>query len=573
MGKGVAKKIIWWAILAIIIVIALIVVGKKKQAQNSITLKTQLVTTGAVKTSITATGQIEPLATVEVKSNVGGELKDISVNEGDRVTAGQVIAHIDAADASSSLEQSKADLDSANAKVAQAQESLTMQQKQYASQLTSAIEAVSAAKNRLAQAETQAKLQPQLTDNNISSARSALAAAQTSHNQLKDVTIPQQILAARTALEQAKANYKYADSDLQRQNELLKKGYVAQSVQDAADQRFQIVKAQLESAQDKYDSVRDDTAHDLVASQSKVDQASTALSSAEANRVQDSLKQQDVDAARIALRQAQASQDSVKAAIAQIAIKAGDITTANAGVKKTEASVSNARTQLGYTTITAPSSGIVMKKYVEKGTVVAGGKSNSASAGSGVTLLDIADMSKIYVTVNIDETDIAQVSVGQAVEISVDAYADDLFNGQVTKIAPSTVTEQNITTIPVTVEISTTDERLKPGMNATCDFITGRTGEVVLVPTAALSVSKTTGTVLVLEKGKPVIRKVQTGLADNSNTQIIAGLQAGEVLITEVTDPQAEAAAATGMSGGSGAGSNSRGGSRMPGGMPMGMGR
>ena len=530
-----------------------------------------------MKTSITATGQIEPLATVEVKSNVGGELKDISVDEGDRVTAGQVIAHIDAADASNTLEQSQADLDSANAKVAQAKESLTMQQKQYSSQLISAEEAVTAAKNRLTQAEAQAKLQPKLTDNNIASAQSALDAAETSYQQLKDVTIPKQILAARTALDQANANFKYAESDLQRQSELLAKGYVAKSVQEASDQRYKVAKAQLEGAQKTFDSVNTDTDHDLTAAKSKKEQAAAALSSAEANRVQDTLKQQDVEAARITLRQAQASLDNVRATIAQEAIKRSDITTANAGVKRSESSLSNARTQLGYTTITAPSSGIVMKKYVEKGTVVAGGKSNSAAAGSGVTLLDIADMSKIYVTVNIDETDIAQVTVGQAVEISVDAYADDLFNGHVTKIAPSTITDQNITTIPVTVEIATTDERLKPGMNATCDFITGRTGEVVLVPNAALSVSKTTGTVLVLVKGKPVVRQVRTGLEDNSNTQIISGLQVGEVLITEVTDPLTTTAlsGANGMTGPSGTGSNSRGGTRsgMPGGMPMGMGR
>ena len=565
MGKRIVRRAIGLVLLGIAIAAVLFFVGKKKQADNTITLKTALVTRGSVKTSITATGTLQPLATVEVKSNVGGELKDISVEEGDRVTAGQIIARIDAADASSALEQSQADLESARVRVSQAEYGLSIQRDQYASQLKSAQESLSAAKTRLEQAEKQAELQPKLTENNIKNARSVLEAAQTSHAQLKNVTIPQQILAARTALDQAKANEEYADSDLKRQQELLSNGYVARSVVEGAEQRAKVATAQLESAQKKFNAIQEETANDLASSQARIDQAVVALNSAEENRVQDTLKRQDVESARAAYRQAQAAVDNVRATMAQESIKAGDITTAHAQVKRTESTVSNARTQLGYTTITAPSSGIVVKKYVEKGTVVAGGKSNTAAAGSGVTLLEIADMSRIYATVNIDETDIAQVSVGQAVEVAVDAYPDELYTGQVTKIAPSTVTEQNITSIPVTVEINTTDIRLKPGMNATCDFITGRTPNVVLAPNAALKVGQSPGVVLVLENGKPAVRHVELGMADNSNTEVRSGLQEGEVLVTAVTDPRTAATATTpGTSGGAG---GRAGGGMMP---PMG---
>ena len=80
----------------------------------------------------------------------------------------------------------------------------------------------------------------------------------------------------------------------------------------------------------------------------------------------------------------------------------------------------------------------------------------------------------MQVEVNVDEADIGQIRQGQPVRISVDAYPDERFRGRVTKIAPQAVAEQNVTTIPVTVEVSVREDRLKPGMNATCDFIVER---------------------------------------------------------------------------------------------------
>ena len=218
----------------------------------------------------------------------------------------------------------------------------------------------------------------------------------------------------------------------------------------------------------------------------------------------------------------------------------------------------NTKIQLGYTTVTAPRDGIVTKKYVEEGSIVTAGRSSFSGTGSGVAIVDIADISRMFALVNMDETDIAQIEVGQEVDVTVEAYPDELFTGKVTKIAPQSVTEQNVTTIPVTVEIDVPDQRLKPGMNVTCDFITGRSNDVLMVPNEAVMESDNGNIVIILNNDKQVTRKVKTGLVGANNTEIKSGLKEGEQVITAIIQPTIP-------------GSSSGGGMGRPGGMRRGM--
>lgn len=161
----------------------------------------------------------------------------------------------------------------------------------------------------------------------------------------------------------------------------------------------------------------------------------------------------------------------------------------------------------------------------------------------------------MFALVSMDETDIAQVEVGQEVDVTVEAYPDEIFDGKVTKIAPQSVTDQNVTTIPVTVEIEMPDPRLKPGMNVTCDFITGRVRDVLMVPGEAVTEGENGATVTLLDHGKQVTRKVEIGLVGTDYTQIKRGLKKGEKVVTAViepTNPNAAPSGGTGRMGGPG---------------------
>ncbi|HEX3000385.1 MAG TPA: RND transporter, partial [Armatimonadota bacterium] len=112
---------------------------------------------------------------------------------------------------------------------------------------------------------------------------------------------------------------------------------------------------------------------------------------------------------------------------------------------------------------------------------------------------------------------------------------------------------------------------LKPGMNATCDFVTARKSDVLTVPNAAVKNAGGQTRVLVAVNGKPVPREVQVGLSDNDNTEIVSGLQEGDVVVTAVNDPRKQAT--TGSTQGSSSGRSGSGGMRRmggPGGMPPG---
>lgn len=540
------------AAIAIVLLVGLIAFMKHKANSNEIILKTERVSLGTITTSVSGTGVLEPVTTVEVKSNVGGQIVYLGVDEGDQVKSGQVVARIDPSDSNSALEQSRADYSSAQAKVLQARQNLEMERAQYPAQLKSAEQAVTSAKARLAQAEAQARIQPKLTDESIKQEESALASAQASLRQIKTALIPQKLASAKSAYDQAKASEQQAKKDYERQLALLEKGFVAKSQVDSAEEKYTVAKAQLDTAKNKYDTIVDETDQDLLTAEAKVAQTKSALETAKANRVQDSIRQQELEAARASLKQAQASLDSIRATYRQQAVKSGDITQAEAQVKRAEAAVNKAATDLGYTTIVAPRVGVVVKKYVEEGSIVAAARSSSIGSGSGVALLEVADVSKMYALVDIDETDIAQIHIGQEVDVTVDAYPDDVFKGRVTKIAPQASTTTNVTTIPVKVELESTDLRLKPQMNATCDFITARKSNVLTVANAAVKQIPEGSTVMVIRDGKPVSRKVELGLADDDRTEVISGLKEGEIVVTSDMGPGMESSNGRGFSPGAG---------------------
>ncbi|MDI6827232.1 MAG: efflux RND transporter periplasmic adaptor subunit, partial [Armatimonadota bacterium] len=175
----------------------------------------------------------------------------------------------------------------------------------------------------------------------------------------------------------------------------------------------------------------------------------------------------------------------------------------------------------------------------EVGTIITSGRSSFAGTGQGTSIVQLGDCSRMFVLASVDETDIAKVEVGQAVDITLDAYPDELFEGKVTKIDPQTVVEQNVTTIPVTVEIENPDARLKPGMNATCEFIIERKENVLVVPTEAVRDEDGKYTVTVIKNGKQIERKVEIGIAGDEFTEIVDGLKEGEEVVTAVVERQA----------------------------------
>jgi HlyD family secretion protein len=180
----------------------------------------------------------------------------------------------------------------------------------------------------------------------------------------------------------------------------------------------------------------------------------------------------------------QAAVDQAKATLetskAQIAVQKAAVATAQAKIKQSEASVNTAKINLSHSTIVAPITGVVVDRKVDPGTTVA------ASFNAPELFLVAQDLHRLQLQILVDESDIGQVRVGQAVNFTVDAFPDDKFAATVTQIRKSPQTQSNVVAYVVVAQAENPDLKLLPGMTANADITLERHTNVLRVANAAL---------------------------------------------------------------------------------------
>lgn len=217
---------------------------------------------------------------------------------------------------------------------------------------------------------------------------------------------------------------------------------------------------------------------------SAVEQSQAAIQSAQAGVAQAQ--------ANVALAQAEYDRQKFlfdRGIVAQAALDtaSASLATANAGVRSARAQVAQQQAQLranqatlGRTSITAPIDGVVIDRQIEPGQTVASG------LNVAVLFTLAQDLSRVQALISVDEADIGSVRVGQAVRFTVDAFPEDNFTGQVTRIRALPSTESSVVAYTVEVEAANPGERLLPGMTANADIILEERRGVLRVPNAAL---------------------------------------------------------------------------------------
>jgi HlyD family secretion protein len=156
---------------------------------------------------------------------------------------------------------------------------------------------------------------------------------------------------------------------------------------------------------------------------------------------------------------------------------------ANAQVVRAQTDLENARDRMTDTRLRAPLNGTIIAKNVELGTVIS---SPTTDVGGGTLLFKMANLDTVQVRTLVDETDIGKVQAGLDATITVDAYPNRPFRGQVLKIEPQATVQQNVTMFPVLVRIANPGHLLKPGMNTEVEIHIGERQGVLAVPNAAL---------------------------------------------------------------------------------------
>jgi HlyD family secretion protein len=194
-----------------------------------------------------------------------------------------------------------------------------------------------------------------------------------------------------------------------------------------------------------------------------LDDAVTQLERAEDLAKRELISVIELEAAQVTVRSTEAQIKSSEAAIIQA-----------------EASLNQNQVNLEHTVIRAPIDGIVISRLVDVGQTVA------ASLQAPELFVIAADLSKMRVIANIDESDVGRIRPQQRVTFSVDAFPGEEFEGSVTQIRLEPVITQNVVTYATVVDAPNPDLRLKPGMTATIDLETARRDNVLRIPNAAL---------------------------------------------------------------------------------------
>ncbi|MBK8726409.1 MAG: efflux RND transporter periplasmic adaptor subunit [Holophagaceae bacterium] len=153
---------------------------------------------------------------------------------------------------------------------------------------------------------------------------------------------------------------------------------------------------------------------------------------------------------------------------------------ATANLQTARAVLERAKTNLGYATITAPVSGVVVSRNVDVGQTVA------ASFSTPTLFLIAQDLTKMKLEASIDEADIGQVKAGQMGFFTVDSYPETQFKGRVSQVRLEPITQQNVVTYKVVMDVDNEDLKLRPGMTANVAIQTQNRESVLKVPSAAL---------------------------------------------------------------------------------------
>lgn len=166
------------------------------------------------------------------------------------------------------------------------------------------------------------------------------------------------------------------------------------------------------------------------------------------------------------------------------------VANAKAEVIRAEIEVETARISMDDTDVRAPITGTIITKSVERGQVIS---SPTSDVGGGSVLLTMADLNLVQVRTLVDEVDIGKIRAGLRATVTVNAYPNQPFQGEVLKIEPQAETAQNVTMFPVIIGVENRQGLLKPGMNADVQMHVGQRQDVLAVPNAALRTERDAG--------------------------------------------------------------------------------
>lgn len=546
-----------------VVVIAVVILGGCQFARQN-ALKAQapdpgdIVTVfiGDLSSSASASGQLVPGREAKLALSTSGVVKQVYVQVGDQVRAGDILVELESDDLQRAVENAQQTLTIRQANLAE------LLKEPNAQDLTSAQASVDNAQVNLDD------LLAGPSDEELAQAQAALDAAQARLDDLLAGASKEEIAQAQAAVVSAKAAIEaakvraqaLADQVVVVQNDI----HTAQLGMDQARDMYNLLVwndwkagvswapysaqgAAVKTTKINYDAaVANLTLTEINANDSGVRSAEAQLAQAEAalaSLTEDKTAQIAAARAQVARTQAnlttltddntvqiasaRAQLAQAKANLTKLLDGASDeqVAVAQAQVEQAQIALEDTQANLANATLTAPFDGIVTQVYVAVG---------ERAAGAAV---DLVDPSSLQVVLDVDEIDIGNIEVGQPTIVTLETWPDQELPGKVISIAPKAQTLAGIVTFEVHLSLDAGDLPIRDGMTANAELITASRQNVLLVPNRAITADRQAGAYYVnLVKGNETQRvEVTIGLRDDSHTEIKSGLQEGDqVLIGEV---------------------------------------
>ena len=519
-------------VLVLVVAIGWVVLGRSKNGPDPTALKkVEVVERGDFQMSIRATGNLEPLIDVEVKSNVEGEIVKLYVQNGDSVEAGDDLIDLDPELYVEEKKQAEADVRAAKAQVKQAELNIELKKERLESQLAQA-----EADLKMAQASfdtTQAASITQInqaeTDiltakNSLDQDNIALEQARISLEQAK-ITLSEQ----ETSLSSAKISLDNAKSELDRNTELYDKELVSKKALEDAQAQHVNAKVQYENAQKRVESQKQ-----TIASQKRtITVRETSIASRELTLENQKKNLEDLkkmrknseEEARLRVGNSKTRLNELELNLQnEKSLTEQSRVSADANQLRRESTLKNQTERLEWTKIKAPMSGIVTLLELEVGEIVTSGRS---AFSQSPPLMTIVDPSKMVVKTFINEVDMERLDEGQKADIKVDAYQTKTYEGQVYEISPSGQQQDNIISFEVMIEVLGSPEELKPGMSTDVDIITYEEKNVLMVPIDAIiseksvTVNAQVGNTSPFKANQPIVMQTITEKTFNGKVESV----------------------------------------------------
>lgn len=468
---------------------------------------------------VSATGSVAPVKSASLAFEKGGKVKGIYVDVGDRVSAGETLAETDNADLYAGLLDARANLAAEQANLAALQrgtrpEQIQISETKVENAKTSLTDAQQKVRDTIADTYTK-------SDDAVRNQADQLFSNPRSNNPQFNFTLSDSQLKINIERERYLVEKDLVDwqkniaglgntPDLSASTALAKKNLA--DIKTFIDDMALAVNS-LSAGGSLTQATIDGYKADISTARTNINTAITNLTAADQN-LRDAQSALALAQDNLALDKAGSTPEQVDAQQAR--------------VDQADAKVKTAQAQLDKTILRSPITGVVTNKNAKVGEIVSANE----------TVLAVITDQNLEIDVNIPETDIAKIKIGNTASTTLDAYGEDVvFTATVASIDPAATVIEGVPTYKTTLYFTKPDPRVKSGMTANIDILTDKRENALSVPTRAIATDGDTRTVNILQSDNTIKKTpIETGLrSSDGRTEVISGIKEGDRVITTIT--------------------------------------